>query len=81
MEFSGAMIGSWSDQVSLKEQPTISVHPLRSKPGAEPTTTVTLGIFGSPAHLHIMDTVHYIEAQVQPKKKDTDAYKKHIMSI
>lgn len=80
MEFSGAMVGSCSDQVSLKVQPTISVHPLRSKPEAAPTATVTLGIFGSPAHLHIMDTAHYTEAQVQPKK-DTDAYQKYITSI
>lgn len=59
-ELSGAMVGSCSEQVSLKVKPATSVCLLRSKTEAASTNTVTLGIFGSPAHLHIMDTVHSI---------------------
>lgn len=81
MEFSSAMAGSCPEQVSLKVKPTISVHRLRSQTEAAPVNTVALGIFGSPAHLHIMNTVHYTEALVQPKENFTDADKKDMMSI
>lgn len=69
------MVGSCSEQVSLKAKQTISVLLLRSKTEAAPINTVILGIFGSPAHLHTMDTVHSTEALVQPKKNYTDVYK------
>lgn len=73
-ELSGATVGSCSKQVSLKVKPAMSVCLLRSKTEAELSNTVTLGIFGSPAHLHTMDTGHYTEALVQPKENYTDAY-------
>lgn len=50
MELSGAMVGSCSEQVSLKVKPTISACLLRSKLEAAPINPVALGIFGSPSH-------------------------------
>ena len=84
MKFSGTMVVSCIEQVSSKVQLTISVLLLRSKTEEAPTSFYelwTLCTFGSPVQLYIMDTVYYIEAQVQPKEKYTDAYKKYIMSI
>lgn len=84
MKFSGAMVVSCTEQVSLKVQLTIGVLPLRSKTEEAPTSFYELWTpctFGSPVQLYIMDTVSYIEAQVQPKGKYTHAYKDYIMSI